>query len=126
METEIRVLFASPYSGCRCYSGWQEITPGGAKLATNVWPAQRNAPGAILCADRYHKAAQTLDTLTASIALAQNPVPRGAPTQGGRFLVSGPSSSGPFTVANISGGTYDSGPKWGIGGRGSSHSLGLT
>jgi len=126
MNTEIRVLFPSPYSGCRCFSGWNEVAPDLPKAPTNVYPAQRNAPGAILCADRYRKISAQRNTPTRPIPLAPSPVPRAGPTQAGRFLVAGPSSTGPFSVADISGGTFDTGPKWTLSGRSSVHSLGLT
>lgn len=47
------VLFKSPYSGCPQFSGWEKVPCG--TIPSPYWPAQRNAPGAIMCVDRVKR-----------------------------------------------------------------------
>ncbi len=98
MELIQSVLFGSPYSGCRRFSGWPKEPCHQAPVG-NVWPPQRNAPGAILCVDKYRK---TLRVAPRVLAPRWGP-PRATqtvmiPTQKGRFTVAGPSTVGPWTV----------------------------
>jgi hypothetical protein len=90
------VLFGSPYSGCQRFSGWPKEPCH--KAPGTVWPAQRNAPGALLCVDHYHK----------SLRIRQRvPEPKWGPCratqtvmiapQAGRFTICGPSTVGPWT-----------------------------
>lgn len=57
MNTEIplieSVLFGSPYSGCRCFSGWAQ--PATAKIPRNTsWPSPYGQ-GATMCVDQYRE-----------------------------------------------------------------------
>lgn len=46
-------LYGSPYSGCRCFSGWTR--PVCPKAPGASWPPSYNAPGALLCVDRVSR-----------------------------------------------------------------------
>ena len=95
------VLYRSPYSGCCRFSGWPPapcVQPPG-----RTFPSPYNAPGAILCAERYPKTWKAHGTPIKPIQLPPSPVRMGAPTQQGRFTIAGPSSKGPFTYADIYG-----------------------
>jgi hypothetical protein len=90
------VLFTSPYSGCRSFSGWPaapcQQAPG------NAWPPQRNAPGAILCVDRYKKTLRPMQKpLPPKYGPPRATVTCATPTQNGRFTIRGPSTAGPWT-----------------------------
>jgi hypothetical protein len=120
------VLYQSPYSGCRRFSGWPpqpSIQPPGT-----TFPSPYNTPGAILCVDRYQKTFKPLGTP----ATPRYGPPRATftsltPAQGGRFTVAGPSSKGPFTYGQQRGICWGGDTQWPIssGGGGSGHNLGL-
>jgi hypothetical protein len=117
------VLYPSPYSGCRRFSGWpRPPTPPGTTA-----PSPYNAPGAILCVDRYQKTFKPLPTpASPRYGPPRATVTCSTPTQGGRFTVAGPSSKGPFTYGQQSGITWEGDTDWPISsGGGSSHNLGL-
>jgi hypothetical protein len=85
---------------------------------------QYHKPGAILCADRYHKKWKPWGTPV------KPPPPQlrrvMAATQAGRFTIRDPSSGGPFSVATIYGITWAGDESWGItpGGPGQNFGLG--
>ena len=47
-----RQLYASPYSGCRSFTGWAPAPPGCKIPKNTTWPSAHNAPGALACVDR--------------------------------------------------------------------------
>jgi hypothetical protein len=125
-ENRQSVLYQSPYSGCGKFTGWAKEPC--QKAPGIVWPAQRNAPGALLCVDRYHKVPRVIPRV---------PGPKWGPpratrtlmtaTQAGRFTVRGPSSAGPFSVATIDGIIWAGAENWTItGARPGTESHGLT
>jgi hypothetical protein len=103
------VLYPSPYSGCKAFSGWavtrQPQAPGA------YWPPQtfgpssgrgRNAPGAILSVDSYRPGWAERRVSKSLVAPGQLP-PRAiltlcTPTQKGKFTIQGPSTAGPWTT----------------------------
>jgi hypothetical protein len=118
------VLYQSPYSGCRRFSGWPPPTctqPPGTTA-----PSPYNAPGAILCADRYQKTFKPLP----KPAMPRYGPPRATftsstPTQQGRFtVVAGP--NGPFTYGTQEGIQWGGdAPDYKIGSGGPGQNLGL-
>lgn len=116
------VLFSSPYSGCRQFSGWALyscVKPGGT-----TFPSAYAAPGARLCVERYHKVAQGPKTpLAPKCGPARATVTLSTPPYRLR-AIQGPSSSGPWTVYSHfdekGGDEFGSGPT-----RGAGHNLGL-
>jgi len=119
------VLFQSPYSGCRCFSGWTPQTC--IKPVGGTFPSPYNAPGAILCADRYTKTWKTPASPIRPIQLPPRPIRMGASTQAGRFTVKGPSSTGPFTYGTQRGFMWGGeAPIYSVGSGGAGgHNLGL-
>jgi len=118
------VLFQSPYSGCRRFSGW--TPPVCPKPPGTTFPSPYNAPGAILCVDRYKKTWKGPGSPIRPIQLPPSPIGRGAPTQAGRFTVKGPSSTGPFTYGTQRGIMWGGeAPVYSAGSGGPGQNLGL-
>jgi hypothetical protein len=95
------VLYQSPYSGCRCFSGWKSKAACPQPPGT-TFPSPYAAPGAILSVDRYQKSWKAHGSPIKPIQLPPSPIRMGAPTQQ-RFTIAGPSSKGPFTYADVYG-----------------------
>lgn len=108
------VLFGSPYSGCRRFSGWPKDPCH--KAPGTLWPAQNRLQPAF-CVDRYHKSAQ----LRFAPAAPRYGPPRATrtvmtPPQAGRFTVKGPSLLRPFSIATAYGITWEGDETWESGG----------
>jgi hypothetical protein len=96
------VLFGSPYSGCRRFSGWPKEPCH--KAPGTVWPPQRNAQGAIICADHYHKSLRVVPRVPGpKWGPCRATVTLSTPTQAGRFTIRGPSTTGPWTYGDRTG-----------------------
>lgn len=95
------VLFKSPYSGCCKFSGWK--APALRQVPGTTWPSPYNAPGAILCVDRYQKTWKPPGTPASPKYGPARATVTSMVTQNRKFLVSGPSSRGPFTYVQITG-----------------------
>lgn len=120
------VLYQSPYSGCRKFSGWRPQTCQSPPVQTTA-PSPYNAPGAILCVDRYTKTWKPYGTPIRPIQLPPRAtMTSSVPMQAGRFTVKGPSVTGPFTVVSHRGICWGGSEQWGsTPGGGSGHNMGL-
>lgn len=119
------VLFKSPYSGCRSFSGWKPAPCQPAPFQT-TWPSPYKAPGAILCVDRYQKTWKTPGTpARPRYGPPRATVTMSTPPQAGRFLCAGPSSTGPFTVVSHRGIIWGGSEPWGVSSTGAGQNLGL-
>jgi hypothetical protein len=121
------VLFQSPYSGCRRFSGWTLGQGAIVHPPGTTAPSPYNASGAILCADRYQKRRQVSGTpASPHYGPARATFTSSIPTQAGRFTVVGPSSKGPFTYGQQGGICWGGDTDWPTSsGSGSGHNLGL-
>lgn len=118
------VLFGSPYSGCRRFSGWPKEPCHKAPVG-NVWPPQRNAPGAIICADHYHKSLRVPARVPGpKWGPCRATMTSSTPTQQGHFVICGPSTMGPYS--HYAGWDWTGGDEWEVGtAGGSGHNQGL-
>jgi hypothetical protein len=120
------VLFQSPYSGCRNFSGWPPQTCN-RNVGGTTAPSPYRAPGAILCVDRYQKSFRPLQRpASPRYGPPRATVTLTTPTQQGRFTVAGPSSGGPFTHGTQEGICWGgSAPFYSTGSGGPGQNLGL-
>lgn len=145
-----RQLYGSPYSGCRCFTGWPK--PVLPKIPVNsTWPSPQNAPGARVCCDPAQRPRPATLNLQRAHFRPSAPYPSWVLGPGGEPLqrmcnvpnqfilkpgkpaydlgrgIRGPSANGPLTYG-IAGGVIYSGQDFvtGSSGQASQHNLGLS
>lgn len=72
-----RQLYSSPYSGCRCFSGWAKPISPKIPVQTS-WPSPYKAPGPILCVDRIHSTCSGVKTAANGVSGAPMAIPAGS------------------------------------------------
>lgn len=100
MELVQSVLFQSPYSGCRSFSGWPKDPCQGPPPSS--YPPQQTSLAPRLCVDSYRPGFRQRNPIKIATAGLQ-PVQRRAcpviPTRSFK-VCQGPSTMGPMTIRN--------------------------
>ena len=96
------VLYPSPYSGCRNFSGWPKDPCQGPP--PSAYPPHSRASAPLLCVDRYRAGCKDRNGFwwdhRANLSPPRAKIRYVGPVQGGKFTISGPSTAGPVTVRN--------------------------